>query len=351
MTRLHRDNSALYAMPNGVHPYAEWLRDDITAAPTPSNARFNVWSAADALEPQPEIEWIVERLFSAGSVSMVFGDGGSKKTYSMLDLLVCVATGAKWLGLSVKKCPVLFMDEEAGKIKILRRVSMCQRGHGVEGTPLDFHGSSLGQLNICASEDIYELRNLIQQYGARLIIIDSWIASAHAIENENDAVKVQAVYRLLRPLADELQVAIVMIDHTNKNLGYRGSTAKKGGVDCMLGVTSANGSSNIAFHVEKARDTEPFKFGALANFSDGEYFYLSERTGQNSSGVSGSRWDSIVLNYLIEKGPETVKNIVAACDGLKEAGTRKVIGRLTKENKIRRADDGGKGKRASYEAI
>ena len=31
--------------------------------------RFKLHSAAEALEPQPPVDWIVDRLFSAGSVS------------------------------------------------------------------------------------------------------------------------------------------------------------------------------------------------------------------------------------------------------------------------------------------
>ncbi len=351
MTGLHRDNPAPYPMPNGAK-YRDWLRGDIEALAPVRNTRFRVWSAADAVDSMPKIEWIVENLFSAGSVSIVFGDGGSKKTFCMLDLSVCVATGAKWLDLAVTKCPVLFIDEEAGKRKILARLRMCRQGHEIgEGTPLDIYGSSFDLLNICDPKDIADLRILIQEYGARFVIIDAFIDAARDIENENDAVKVQAVFRLLRPLADELQVAIVLIDHTNKSNGYRGSTAKKGGVDCMLGVTSASGSAHVAFHIEKARDTEPFKFAALANYCSDVSFLLSPVAVQGGSGLNGSKWSAFVLQYLVGNGPRMVSEIVAASDGLKAAGARKVIGKLIDEKKMRRANDGGKGTRAIYEAI
>ena len=350
MTGKNRDKPTVSAYRNGAD-YSDWVRDYSNTPPTPKRARFNVWSAADALEAQPEIEWIVERLFSAGSVSSVFGDGGSKKTLSMLDLSVCTATGVNWLGLAVMKCPVLYMDEEAGRSKILRRLNMCLRGHGVEGAALDIHGSSLSLLNICNPQDINELRMLIQQFGARLVIIDSWISSAQGIENENDAVKVQAVYRQLRALADELQVAIVIIDHTNKTNGYRGSTAKKGGVDCMLGVTSANGSANIAFHIEKARDTEPFNFAALAHFSDGDSFYLTAQEGPSGSTLVESKWDAPVLNFLGENGESTIRRIAAALNGLTESAARNVLGKLSKENKVVRANDGGRGTVAIYKLL
>ena len=53
--------------------------------------------AGEALDPQPPIPWIVEGVFSEGSLSVIFGEPGSKKTYAMLDCMVCVALGKPWL--------------------------------------------------------------------------------------------------------------------------------------------------------------------------------------------------------------------------------------------------------------
>ena len=55
--------------------------------------RYVLYQAADALSTQEPIEWIVQDLISAGSLSIVVGEPGSKKTYSMLDLSVAVAAG------------------------------------------------------------------------------------------------------------------------------------------------------------------------------------------------------------------------------------------------------------------
>ena len=72
-----------------------------------SRDRFALHTAAEALLPQPPIDWIVETLISAGTVSLVYGDPGAKKTYSMLDLAVCVAMGIPWLGFAdqARGCP------------------------------------------------------------------------------------------------------------------------------------------------------------------------------------------------------------------------------------------------------
>jgi RecA-family ATPase len=59
--------------------------------------RFKITWAAEALQPQPPIPWIIEKLFAAGSVNLLVGEAGSKKTYALIDAAVCVACGKPWL--------------------------------------------------------------------------------------------------------------------------------------------------------------------------------------------------------------------------------------------------------------
>src|SRR5687767_8856357 len=53
--------------------------------------RFNLLSAAQALQPQPPIQWIVENLLAEASLNIFFGEPGCKKTWALIDMAVCVA--------------------------------------------------------------------------------------------------------------------------------------------------------------------------------------------------------------------------------------------------------------------
>ena len=66
--------------------------------------RFNI---GDALKPQPPIDWVINGLAESGGVFGVFGKPGSKKTYAMMDMGLCVAMGSPWLGRATKQCHVL----------------------------------------------------------------------------------------------------------------------------------------------------------------------------------------------------------------------------------------------------
>ena len=51
-------------------------------------------------------EWLIEGLLEQDTLAMCFGASGSGKTFLVLDLALCVATGRTWNGYAAKKKPV-----------------------------------------------------------------------------------------------------------------------------------------------------------------------------------------------------------------------------------------------------
>jgi len=84
--------------------------------------RYVIRTAADALKPQPPLEYIVKPLFGRYSVNVVFGEGGTGKTYSLIDMGVCTAAGKNWLNFETTKTNVLILDEESGGVRLSRRL-------------------------------------------------------------------------------------------------------------------------------------------------------------------------------------------------------------------------------------
>ena len=81
----------------------------VVADPPPPqkiNQRYQLLTAADFFEPQAPIMWTVNGLISAGSVNVFFGEAGCGKTWALLDMAVCVADGAPWLGSATPSGPV-----------------------------------------------------------------------------------------------------------------------------------------------------------------------------------------------------------------------------------------------------
>jgi DNA-binding MarR family transcriptional regulator len=317
---------------------------------TTAEARFTLHSASEALQPQPPIDWIVESLFAQGTVSMIVGNPGCKKTYSMIDLAVCAAMGKPWLGFETKKVPVLLIDEESGVRRINSRLGDTMRGHGAaEDIPLKY--TALARFNLRSQtgenarpSDLHILEEKIVDTKAKLVIIDA-LADIMPGGDENLVKDIQPVFMGLRQVADNTQSAMIVIHHANKSGDYRGSSAILGALDVMVTVESKPGSPNVDFEVTKHRDGTPGQFAAVANFSDDQFSLTASQVVKRQKLGEPFLY---VLRYLMTNGNSLMKDIIARADTCSEPSAKKAIYDLAKLGLISRTDDGSSGKKATY---
>jgi len=319
----------------------EALRRDRQSA----SDRFALHFAREALEPQPPVDWIIDRLFAAGSVAALVGEGGSKKTWTALDAAVAVATGARWLDFQTTRGMVLIVDEESGRHRLNRRLADVLRGHEVAGDPPIVYVSLAG-FNLWQSpDDALALHDLVRSVSARFVVLDA-LADVLLGGDENSATDVQVVFHALRVVAEAEQCAILVIHHSNKVGVYRGSTAIKAAVDLLVNVESRADDTRIDFTIEKSRDGEPFTFAALANFGSGTFNLSPAATSEKAEHFSKS--ENYVLRYLREHGTATITDIANRADVCSGPTARRAVYRLADRGKVRRINSGGKGTDATY---
>ena len=309
--------------------------------------RYEILTANHALQPQPPIDWIVDGLISAGSVNMFFGEGGSKKTYALLDMAVCVAMGKDWIDFKTHSKTVLVIDEESGRRRIMGRLGNVLRGHSADYlTPV--FCVSLAAFNLGEKNDIGEIYNLIVMSQAKLVIIDA-LADVMPGRDENAVKDTQPIFLALRRIAEETQAAIIIVHHSNKGGTYRGSTAMKGAVDLLLEVTSKTGSDEITFKTEKARDTTASTFTASANFMNlsPKMFWLTASIPTTSRTFSKAQ--KYVLQYLLSNGESDIDAIKNNADTCAPTTARDATYALTAQKLAIRTDGGGKGVIATYD--
>jgi RecA-family ATPase len=82
-------------------------------------------------EALPELLWLVPHHFSAGSVALVAGDGGTGKTTLLMQLLNAAALGLKWLGHACERARGLMLACEDGVIPLLWRQRAITRALGI----------------------------------------------------------------------------------------------------------------------------------------------------------------------------------------------------------------------------
>lgn len=280
---------------------------------------------------------------------MVTGDPGSKKTYAMLDLLVCIALGIPWLGFGTQKIPVLLVDEESGVRRINRRLGDVMRGHRADAN-IPLYYFSLARFNFGlngsdSSEDLIKLEEKIQETKAKFVVIDA-LADVMQGADENSVKDVQPIFMGLRQVADKTGAAIVVIHHSNRNGGYRGSSAIVGALDLHLKVKSEKESPNIDFTVEKNRDGEPMNFAAVASFEN-DLFFLSSSKPTPKQEFSEPL--TYVLEYLQNNGASLLTDITSHADICSENSAKQAVYKLNLQGLVSRVDTGGAGVKATYD--
>lgn len=328
--------------------------------------------AKDAMSPPPELEWIVPGLFARPSFNLLVGDPGSKKTYLAMDLAVCVANGIPWLHFPVgtnslplsrgrvgdgvfPPIPVLFIDEESGYLQIWSRFNSVLHAHNSNpGAPLAY--TSLAGYNLRDPEDADALIKRALSIKAGLTIID---ALSDLLSTTDTNASIQPVLFNLCRLAETCNAAVLVIHHTNREGGYRGSSSIAAAVDLMLEISSPPSDSLIEVRTIKARFQAPERFCARAAFdasANSEPRFHLKATDEKPASKSRSpladaaQGAALSILQILEKNPgATRKQISSHLPNAAQSTIRNVLHQLMQSRSIKRADHGSKGTEASYE--
>ena len=323
-----------------------------TFAADPSTPPFTLHTAAEALQPRPPRQYILDGIIGRRDLSGWYGEPGCKKTYSLFDLAVCVAKDEPWLGMKVTPCPVLIVDEESGEDRIARRIGAALRGHYPAGMiPPDFPLSylTLERFNLRDKADVDRLRLAVEMTGAGLVIIDA-LVDVLAGGDENATQDMQPFCQNLRGIANALDCHIALIHHANKLGGYRGSSAILGAVDVFIKVESKSGSGQVTFTPEKLRDGEPKQWAAKAHWET-DSFWLSPADPAPAAEIL-NKAQSYVMRYLRDHDDRAaLTDIQSSADTCSPEAARRAVYDLAARGLIARMDAGGPGAKAIYGVI
>jgi len=310
--------------------------------------RYTIRDAKYILTPRPPIESIIQGIITRGSVNVLVGKFGSKKTWSAISAGTCVALRKAWLGYSVMPGNVLIIDEESGDERLSRRLAMAIRGEmGGESTPIYY--VSLSQFNLFKKPDDAGVKiRAIKEVDAQLVIVDA-LADIMAGGDENSVKDTQPVFMQLRKIAEETGAAIIVIHHVNKTGDYRGSTAIPGAIDNMILVESADDSNFIKYKSLKVRDGSPFQFSAEAHWNEDQFYLSVSNTINQPNNIILGKPHHYVLHYLAARDGETLlSNIQDHADRCTPQAARSATYQLVDLGYLYRSDNGGRGKKATY---
>ena len=154
---------------------------------------------------------MIDPLIPAHAATVLFGDGGSAKSYLALSLCVGMATGRDVCGWQLPAARSLYIDWEDNQSNWARRVNRVATGMGVEVPPHAMHYWNAEGLSLADLAD--GLRDKILKDDIRFAVIDS--AGTAGGGPPEDAETTLAFFRAL----SSLNVTTLIIAHINKTVG------------------------------------------------------------------------------------------------------------------------------------
>jgi hypothetical protein len=161
---------------------------------------------------------VIHGLLRRGETMNVIPTSKTGKSWLVVDLVLAVASGGKWLGaFEVDGGEVLILDNELHGETLADRVSKVAAARGIPLSPLRERVTVKvlrGRLT-----DIHALRDYFRRKDPgrfKLVVLDSFYRLLPAGVSENDNAQMATVYNAIDAYADHLQACFVAIHHSSK---------------------------------------------------------------------------------------------------------------------------------------
>ena len=213
-----------------------------------------------------DVSWFWKPMIPVGKVTILEGDGGDGKTTLILTVAAGLSVGAPPPTLRDGKLlpadpipPVttfyLTNEDEIADSSLRRFIR-------AGGDPDRFTYSGEMEHHVTLNEP--ELRQIIQDSGARLIIIDPFQAFLPEKTHLNNITRMREIFTMLANVAKSTDTAIVLVGHLNKN---------ESGKDIHRGFGSADIAASVRsiLLVEMDKHRNRFVRAIKSNFDESDY--------------------------------------------------------------------------------
>jgi archaellum biogenesis ATPase FlaH len=214
----------------------------------------------EELSFEQPLRWCIKNVLPAEGIAAIYGPSGSGKSFLALDLMLAVAEGNSWFGISTQKMPVTYLVLE-GAAGLPQRVAAYRKYHGEISKNIRCVAK---QFSLISSDDRKDLIEAIEAVGCKsgLVVIDT-LNRAAAGADENSSRDMGQIIEGARQLQAELGGIVVLIHHSGKDQskGLRGHSSLHAALDAVIEV-NRNGKSRkwIAAKEKDAADSSMHSF-------------------------------------------------------------------------------------------
>lgn len=241
------------------------VKDSLPISNTSKNNRagFGFIHISELIKEIKPINWLIKDHIERHSLSLIFGDPASGKSFVAIDMACCIATGLEWHGDRVEQGAVFYIAGE-GHNGLTRRFKAWEVHHEcdlsqaplyISYRPAQFYDEQSAQ------EVIDEVQALADkhQINPSFIIVDT-LARNFGGGDENSTKDMGIFVQNIDRLKDTWRASVLIVHHTGhqEKQRARGSIALKGALDHEYGVHKiADGV--FTFKNSKMKDSTPPK--------------------------------------------------------------------------------------------
>ncbi len=298
---------------------------------------YELHSAKEALELCPPVSWLIDELIPETGLVMLHGDPGAMKTWTMLHISTCIASGIPWLDRNVKQGSVLYVDEELGNTLISQKIASVVRGlkvpHEIPFKYMTMEGVLFGG-SAEAERHYKELSLVLEKEPFKLMLIDSFSVVSEG--SENNVEDVRLTMKMLRKLSNRYNLLIMFCHHNNREGDFRGSGHIKAASNLVIRMDKK--SKNICFTVTKSWHGEFWTLLAIPSWETNPERFILRNGGKGTAQYPKTQQE--ILD-LLASGPRFKVDLTKGDKvGDKAAET------LIRLGIVERVDDGGRGSKA-----
>jgi hypothetical protein len=203
---------------------------------------------------------LIEGVLIERTMSVVYGDSNTGKSFLVLDMAAHLSLGLDWFGRRVKRGAVLYLAAEAPRSIQDRSRALAQKLNTtldnlfITDCPIDLYDE-----NGDAKAIVDTVKAIEQHYGVeiKLIVVDT-LARAIGGGDENATKDMGVMVKHSDLIKANTQAHIMFVHHTGKDQsrGARGSSALRAATDTEIEVSDAGNGGPKEFKVTKQRDLD-----------------------------------------------------------------------------------------------
>jgi hypothetical protein len=212
--------------------------------------------------PAPEMPSLIRGVLGQDWVGVVYGDPSAGKSFFLVDLACCIASGEDWRGRQVMQGPVVYLaGERVRSVENRIRAWLLRHGMIKAAPPIGVLPGPINLLDPRADLARVDgaLREFTRRAGAppRLLVIDT----LHAVSpgGKENAEDISRFVDNVRRLQKGRQLTVLIIHHNGKDpaLGARGSNSITAAADLEIEIVEEDQGRRLPIVRKMADDEMP----------------------------------------------------------------------------------------------